>query len=638
MPDHANWTPPVRGSGRVLFPTSVDPREYLMGVVLRAASDNAHMNVSAILASSGYPHARSFDLALSRLENVDELATVLGVDRDELAGLTFRPRRSFRHLTTVSFLGGEASSYDIVTRRRRLSGATLRSEAFHRAVWTHGLLPYCPASLELLIDRCPRCGQKLDWFRATPAGEPSWQSPDINAILRCGDPKCGYDLRDTSSSFLDDRLVGSYRAMAGLVAPGDRQGCGIDLPPALQALSSGACFELGWSLARVFAHDGVTRARSKTLDVETVLSTLNLAQQFLSDWPDRFQFELEASVRNATTEVAAQHVRRLKALTRAKAMWPEVIEIVKQAYPALLKRDRETLRLLNPSIVTRTDAVEMCGMTARSFARAATSQGLKALSTRGDRRTFQDFDVAAIEELRDAKAASIPLDSVAERLGISYHGVEQLAVIGLLRLEEHPALAATYRLPRVLRSSLEGLVEQLIRRSRAELSGPLIPLHIAIKCLQGEKPWAAILQAMLDGNLPFALDPDVVRVARGVSVPPQSVDLLRSFSFRRGDYPDFPFATDMSRRDAEEALNLVPSTLLRALEQELGSARSRGRLKVGDVAAIAARVISAAEISARTRPGTRRLPRELKRSRYKRIGAGGWSRREIESFLAGRKN
>lgn len=635
MPDIANWTPPVRGSGRVLFPTSIDPREYLMGAVLKAASDNAHMNVSAILASAGYPHARSFDLALNRLENIEGLASVLGVDCDELADLTFRPRRSFGHLTTVSFLGGEASSFDIVTRRRRVSGTTLRSQPFHRAVWAHGLLPYCPVSLELLVDRCPRCNQKLDWFRATPAGEPRWRSPDINAIFRCGDPKCGNDLRDTSSSFLDDRLVASYRTMAGLVAPGDRHGAGIDLPPALQTLSSGACFELGWSLARVFALDGASRARSKTLDVETFLSTLHLAEQFLSGWPDRFQFELQTSARNAPIEVAVQRVRRLKALTRAKAMWPEVTETIRLAYPVLLKRDRVALRSLNPSVVTRTDAVEIIGMTARSFAKAATSQGLEALATRGDQRSFQDFDVAAIEKLREARAASIPLDSVAERLGTSYHGVEQLAVLGLLRLEEHPALAATYRLPRVLRSSVDGLVEQLTCRARDDLSGILIPLHIAVKCVQGEKPWAAVFKALLEGTITFALDSNATRIVRGILVPIYSVDLLRSFSFRRADHSHFPFRKDMSRRDAEEALNLVPSTLLLALEQELGCDRSRGRVRVGDVAAIAARLISAAEISARTRPGTRRLPRELKRGRYKRIGAAGWSRREIEPLLAG---
>jgi hypothetical protein len=606
-----------------------------MGAVLKAASDNAHMNVSAILASAGYPHARSFDLALSRLENIGLLERVLGLDHDELAALTFSTLRSSGPLTTVSFLGGEASSFDIVTRRRRISASTLRSQPFHRAVWTHRLLPYCPISLELLVDHCPRCGQRLDWYRATPPGEPCWRSPDINAIFRCGDPKCGHDLRDTSSSFLDDRLVASYRGMAGLAAPGDQHGDGIDLPPALHALPSGACFELGWSLARVFAGDGATRARSNTLDHDTILSTLHLAEQILSGWPDRFQHELQTSARNAPTEVAVQQVRRFRALTGAQARWLDVAEIIRQAYPALLKRDRESLRSLNPAVVTRTDASVICGMTGATFARAATSRGLEALSSRGERRAFQDFDMATIGRLRDAKLASMPLDSVAEHLGISYHGVEQLAAVGLLRLEEHPALAAIYRHPRVVRSSVDSLVEQLIRGSRGEMSGTCIPLRIAIKCLQGEKPWASILRALLEGALPFALDPNATRIVRGIAVPENSVDLLRSFSFRRADHPHFPFAKDMSRRDAEEALNLVPRTLEQALKQELGSDRSSGRIRVGDVAAIAERLISAAEISARTRPGTRRLPRELKRARYKRIGAAGWSRREIEPLLAG---
>jgi hypothetical protein len=298
-----------------------------------------------------------------------------------------------------------------------------------------------------------------------------------------------------------------------------------------------------------------------------------------------------------------------------------------------MRRDREALRFLNPAVVTRTEAVEIAGMHTASFARAAMSSGLNARFSSGTRRVFQDFDIGEIERLRDAKDGSIPVDAVVERLGISYHGVEQFVVLGLLEAEGHAALPSVYRLSRITLRSLDDLIAGLVAASRLEVIDLQLPLRIAVKSIRGEKPWGAIVGALLEGALPFRLDVGVRRVFRGIMVAPADVDLLRSFSFDRAEHPDFPFVRDMSRRDVEEALNLVPGTLQTALDQELGPARSRGRIPVVDVEAIARRMISAAEISARTWPGTRRLPRALTRSRHRRLGAAGWLRSDVEPLL-----
>lgn len=636
MPEHADWTPPERGSGRVLFPPLVDAREYLMGLVLKTASDNAHLNVGAILASAGYPHARFFDLALSRLESIEQLAKVLGTDHVAIDGLVFRSVRSVGALTTVSFLGTEASSFDIVTRRRRISGETLRSDPFHRAVWTHGLLPYCPLSLELLVDRCPDCGGRLDWDRATLPGEPQARSRDVNAIFRCGDSVCGKDVRTTSSPTLAGDLTTSYRRMAGLLAPADRHDDGWKKHSDLEGLSSGSCFELGWSLARSFGVDELPRVRCKQLTPEVIVGTLHLAERLLSGWPHCLRETLTNEACDEPTSVVQRRLRRLRNLARTNTAWPDIAYLIRQTYPDLLERGRKTLRSLNPSVVTRTTATSIAGMHTATFARAAMSGGLSALFSSKNLRTFQDFDVAAIEKLRDARENSIPFDAVAERLGISYHGVEQLVVEELLTQEQHPALLAVYQFPRVTRTSLDALIDRISQRSKDEAVDSGIPLRIAVKCLQGEKPWASIFRGMLNGTLHFGLDATVPRVCHGIVVPTSTVDLLRSFVFLRADHPAFKFAEDMSRRDAEEALNLVPRTLQAALDQELGPDRSRGRVKIVDVEGVAQRVISAAEISARTWPGTRRLPCTLRRSRYPRIGAAGWLRTDIEPLIKSR--
>src|SRR3546814_1548206 len=67
---------------------------------------------------------------------------------------------------------------DILLDRRRISPLTLQTSEHHRAAWLLGLLPYCPLSLERLVDECPNCpGKKLGWRR-------SW---GIANCERCGE-------------------------------------------------------------------------------------------------------------------------------------------------------------------------------------------------------------------------------------------------------------------------------------------------------------------------------------------------------------------------------------------------------------------------------------------------------------------
>src|SRR3546814_3554599 len=64
----------------------------------------------------------------------------------------------------VSFGAAVVYREDILLDRRRISPLTLQTSEHHRAAWLLGLLPYCPLSLERLVDECPNCpGKKLGW-------------------------------------------------------------------------------------------------------------------------------------------------------------------------------------------------------------------------------------------------------------------------------------------------------------------------------------------------------------------------------------------------------------------------------------------------------------------------------------------
>jgi len=634
MRDMSNWTRPEQG--QVLFPPTFDPREYLMGLVLKAASENFHSNVSSILAAAGYPHARSFDLALTKPEILPALANVLGLGESVVADMAYAARRSVPGLKTIDFMGSEVPDSDIVTRIRRISPATLRTAPFHRAVWSHGLLPFCPHSLERLIDSCPECGSSLGWFSATSRRdwEPS-RNTEVNAIFRCTEITCEMDLREVETTRLSDDLVGPYRRMAALLAPRDAAIDSTEAYERLKHIEPGATFELGWQLARVFAPNRVPRLNAKSMDVDRIVETHLTADTILAGWPGRLREMLQDGVRESGIAETERRLGLLRKVASAKRSWPSVAETVRDAFPDLLERGRQSVRSLDASVVTGTVANHIVRMHTSRFATLKRSGVLSPISETGSLRAFQDFSLDTVEALARAKLGSLPGDTIGERLGISHHGVEQLIVTSVLELESNYVLLAAYPGLHVTKASFEELHHCLRSCSSPEddLPSP-IPLRIAIKAIPGEKPWSAIFQALLDGHVGFRLVESSKPLSRRIIVDASSIMALSRLRFDRRDYPDFTFSTEMTKRDAEEALNLVPGTLPTALKQELGISPDQSRIRTKDVARVAKDRISAAEICARTAVGSRRLPRCFRRARIRRRGAAGWARHEVEPLIA----
>src|SRR3546814_9913891 len=78
------------------------------------------------------------------------------------------------------------------------------SSEHHRAAWLLGLLPYCPLSLERLVDECPNCpGKKLGWRR-------SW------GIANC--ERCGELVPPSSAAPLIPEHIENYRLFADLIS------------------------------------------------------------------------------------------------------------------------------------------------------------------------------------------------------------------------------------------------------------------------------------------------------------------------------------------------------------------------------------------------------------------------------------
>src|SRR3546814_3501712 len=120
---------------------------------------------------------------------------------------------------------------DILLDRRRISPLTLQTSEHHRAAWLLGLLPYCPLSLERLVDECPNCpGKKLGWRR-------SW------GIANC--ERCGELVPQSSAAPLIPEHIENYSLFADLISfsPERRRLALAQVPAEVQEIGRASCRE-----------------------------------------------------------------------------------------------------------------------------------------------------------------------------------------------------------------------------------------------------------------------------------------------------------------------------------------------------------------------------------------------------------
>jgi predicted DNA-binding transcriptional regulator AlpA len=143
---------------------------------------------------------------------------------------------------------------------------------------------------------------------------------------------------------------------------------------------------------------------------------------------------------------------------------------------------------------------------------------------------------------------------------------------------------------------------------------------------------------MMSGKLPFSIrSTKDGRLMNHVVIPTTYLDLIGEMHFSPGEYPDFAFEPRINGRDAEEMLNVGPTTFSRATKNAEVPTSTGGTYERIAIRHLAATTISASEIFERWNPGERRLPEPLKGADAPvRIGQLGWSRKEVERAMATR--
>lgn len=184
------------------------------------------------------------------------------------------------------------------------------------------------------------------------------------------------------------------------------------------------------------------------------------------------------------------------------------------------------------------------------------------------------FDRQEVEAIDRDMSRRLDLNRVNVRLGLPYYAVEQLCALGHIPLLKRPFFAARYVEPQTSRDAADRLEERLLF-GRAGALDDARPLQVAMQMVGGRlKPWDAVVEAMLRGQLPYVVVEGREPLFRRIMVAKR--DLL-PFAFlpiaRSGAAAPlmgtidagFDFDNRMTKRDAAEVLNLATRERTRLL-------------------------------------------------------------------------
>jgi hypothetical protein len=122
------------------------------------------------------------------------------------------------------------------------------------------------------------------------------------------------------------------------------------------------------------------------------------------------------------------------------------------------------------------------------------------------KRNLPAFAPAEVGEFGDMWRKRVSPESAAYELGISLHGVEQLAALGILA-DDAPALPGSG--PHFHPETVDGFITRLEDAATGQddsIESPTL-LADAMRRVGGRpKPWGPVFQALLDGRIPFRIE------------------------------------------------------------------------------------------------------------------------------------
>ena len=559
--------PPGCDGRRLRFPCDVRDDESIPGVLIAALGPQWLDDARPVLSAAGIQVRNPGLLSLASEDVTRRLAWVLRCDPKALVERLSKfaaddPTTRGR----VCFSGIDRPRGDLETSFRRIGPMGLAAGGHHRLAWLDRLLPYCPFSLELLVDTCGACGSPLRWT-------------GLARLDLCG--SCGATVPASNEPPLCSGQAYDYRGFAALCAPLPRlrAPAAERLPERLASLPAGTLVRLALRLGGALRPRpvNVCSPGSRTGVAPTELAAIGAeGHRLLTGWPDSFLGRLD-EMSEQVRDDRERFLERRAALRRLvhRTEQSDIASLVLEAAPDLARHATHGFAGRRRYYIAR-QAARVLGLRTTELPRLRGWSGLDFAALPGAHRSLGQYGADQIDELAATLRGSSALESAAGTLGIPVYAAEQLARAGRLDHVDHPALFVLGHERRASDASVETLgieVAGAICSHRAPASA--ITLERAMRIFGGgEKPWGAVVEALTRQEFPawkvsdgsglsslLVDDETFLPAVNGLSVElPSAVATSCSGSVR---------AEHICQRDAAEILNLNYASLL-SLVQAVG--------------------------------------------------------------------
>lgn len=595
---------------RLRFKYVPDRRESLVGALAAACREHRLHNIPTALEGGGVQMARIGLIQCTDPHTIERLARIMRTEPENLHSIAFTPTDQ-RSVVALADLNVPRRFFDF--ERRRIGPRSLKAEPYHRSDWLNLLLPYCPESLELLVDVCPACGP-LGWRHTR----------GIAACEQCGEPVPPSSVDPLPAESADD-----YRLFADLMSrdPDIGKNAVQQLPRAMRGFSRTALVNVALKAAIISTSERTGRDVDRLLsaDAPSIARMVGRGAALLRGWPDSIRAFANAKLDQIAGDVNAYDEMRRDIRWIAQRAAADEQQLLATAFPDIDGRKVKTFAK-DVRYYTATEANMLLWTSSRELAQLRKAAALKWEELPGGLRKRVRYNAADVDELRIILRNSMSPEAVGARLELPVYAIEQMVWLELL--EAHDNVGATILHGQQVRpSSADDFGRKLDAAAiRRPPPAGFVQLRSAMMRFPGEKPWARVLKAMRDGHIPFYVEGTQRATARNMHVHPARLPRAPLSDTERGG--DIVILTHVSIRDAceilglgfEETTGVTASAKIEIIRRKKGKGVARD-----DLLNLAASIASTGEAAAFSNRNPVELYHELKRLGVNRL-QNAWCR------------
>lgn len=511
--------------------------ESLYGYIAARAAEERIPTTLVITSLAGAKYGHRPEALLGNLE-LDNVADCLRVDR---ADLNRRTHPLLDDKISRIFFGLPISRFTMELRVRSYSPSALKIAPYHRALWALRALPVCVETGELLQDTCPFCNAIQRWHHA-------------NGIDRCD--YCAQSLAEAQVQTVPNEMLRHLRGIAEFIHPApERRTAAMELmPKQVQEMGPATAFDLLVILAGV-VNPALRLGKKIGFKLDSCqferCAAMATAWETFCSWPDGFKHLIAERLASRPTRFGDGNRRATIDFFERSARRdpPGVNEAIQK-----LRKDVTSGRSEAYNVV---EAVEATGLRMDRILDLRRQLVIKPVFYLQDRVAHPLLDKASVEAVNRQVRRTVYLQRVAIELGITMHGVEQLAALGCLRIRpclESDAREGLY----FCRDSLDEFLAPIWDSPSPPRGVETVLLRRALRGTPALKAWGPVLQVLSNRETPCYVERSKGWLTDRISVRISDLPQLQALAFYRDRYPDFPFGPLMSKKDATTSLDLHP--------------------------------------------------------------------------------